>query len=44
MDMETNGNENTTIQSLWDAGKAVRGEGSTPIQAYLKTQRNKNIK
>ena len=32
--METNENENTTIQTLWDAAKAVlRG-----IQAYLKKQ------
>ena len=36
--LETNDNENTTIQNLWDAAKAVlRGKFIT-IQAYLKKQ------
>jgi len=34
--METNENENTKIQNLWDAGKAgLRGKFIT-IQVYLK--------
>ena len=36
--LETNGNENTTTQNLWDAAKAVlRGKFIT-IQSYLKKQ------
>ena len=36
--LETNDNENTTIQNLWDSAKAVlRGKFIT-IQAYLKKQ------
>ena len=36
--LETNDNENTTIQNLWDAAKAVlRGKVIT-IQSYLKKQ------
>ena len=41
--METNENENTTIQTFWDAAKAVlRGKYIT-IQAYLKKQEKSQI-
>ena len=36
--LETNDNENTTIQNLWDAAKAVVRGKFIAIQAYLKTQ------
>ena len=36
--METNENENTTIQTLWDAAKAVLRGKYIAIQAYLKKQ------
>ena len=36
--LETNDNENTTIQNLWDAAKAVLGGTFIPIQAYLRKQ------
>ena len=36
--METNENENTTIQKLWDAAKAVLRGKYIAIQAYLKKQ------
>ena len=36
--METNENENTTIQTLWDATKAVLRGKYIAIQAYLKKQ------
>ena len=40
--LETNDNENTMIQNLWDAAKAVlRGKFIT-IQAYLKNKKNLN--
>ena len=40
--LETNDNENTTIQNLWDAAKAVlRGKFIT-IQSYLKKQETSN--
>ena len=35
--LETNDNENTTTQNLWDAAKAVLREKFIPIQSYLKT-------
>ena len=35
--LETNDNENTTTQNLWDAAKAVRGK-FVAIQSYLKKQ------
>ena len=35
--LETNENELTTIQNLWDTGKAVLRGKFTAIQAYLKT-------
>ena len=36
--METNENENTTTQNLWDSMKAVLRGRVTAIQAYLKKQ------
>ena len=41
--METNENENTTIQMLWDAAKAVLRGKYTVIQAYLKKQEKSQI-
>ena len=36
--LETNGNENTTIQNLWDATKAVLRRQFIAIQAFLKKE------
>ena len=36
--LETNDNENTTIQNLWDAAKAVLGGKFIAIHSYLKKQ------
>ena len=36
--LETNDNENTTVQNLWDAAKAVLRGNFIAIQAYLKKQ------
>ena len=36
--LETNYNENTTIQNLWGTAKAVLREKFIAIQAYLKKQ------
>ena len=36
--METNENENTAVQTPWDAAKAVLRGKYTAIQAYLKKQ------
>ena len=36
--LETNDNENTTTQSLWDAVKAVLRGKFIAIQSYLKKQ------
>ena len=36
--METNGNENTMVQNLWDAAKAVLRGKFIAIQAYIKKQ------
>ena len=36
--LETNDNENTTIQNLWDAAKAVLRGNFIAIRAYLKKQ------
>ena len=36
--LETNGNENTTTQNLWDAAKAVLKGKFIVIQSYLKKQ------
>ena len=42
--METNENENTTIQTLWDAAKAVLRGKYIAIQAYLKKQEKFQIR
>ena len=36
--LETNGNENTTTQNLWDAEKAVLRGKLVAIQSYIKKQ------
>ena len=36
--LETNDNENTTTQNLWDAAKAVLRQKYTAIQSYHKKQ------
>ena len=36
--LEANDNENTTIQNLWDAAKAILRGKFIAIQAYLKKQ------
>ena len=36
--LETNDNENTTIQNLWDAAKAVLRGKFIAIHAYLRKQ------
>ena len=41
--METNEKENTTIQTLWDAAKAVLRGKYIAIQAYLKKQEKSQI-
>ena len=41
--METNENENTTIQMLWDAAKAVLRGKYIAIHAYLKKQEKYQI-
>ena len=41
--LETNDNENTTIQNLWDAAKAVLRGKFIAIQSYLKKQGTSQI-
>ena len=41
--LETSHNENTTIQNLWDAAKAVLRGKFMAIQAYLKKQEKSQI-
>ena len=41
--LETNDNENTTPQNLWDAAKAVVGGKFIAIQSYLKKQETSQI-
>ena len=41
--IETNENENTTTQNLWDTVKAVLGGRFIAIQAYLKKQEKSQI-
>ena len=41
--METNENENTTTQNLWDTVKAVLRGKFTTMQAYLKKQEKSQI-
>ena len=38
--LETNDNENMTIQNLWDAAKTVLRGKFIAIQSYLKKQKN----
>ena len=42
--LETNDNENTTTQNLWDAAEAVLRGRYIAIQAYLKKQEKSQIK
>ena len=42
--LETNDNENTMIQNLWDAEKAVLRGKFIAIQAYLKRQEKSQLK
>ena len=41
--LETNENENTTIQNLWDTAKAVLRRKFIVLQAYLRKQENSQI-
>ena len=41
--LETNDNQNKTIQNLWDAAKAVLRGKFIAIQTYLKKQENSQI-
>ena len=41
--LETNDNENTTTQNLWDAAKAVQRGKFIAIQAYFKKQETSQI-
>ena len=41
--LETNDNENTTTQTLWDAAKAVLRGTFIAIQCYLKKQEKHQI-
>ena len=41
--LETNDNENTMIQNLWDREKAVLSVKFIPIQAHLKKQEKSQI-
>ena len=36
--LETNENEHTTTQNLWDTAKVVLGRNFVALQAYLKKQ------
>ena len=38
--LETNNNENTTTQNLWDAAKAVLRGKFIAVQSYLKKQKH----
>ena len=41
--METNENENTMVQNLWDAAKVVLRRKYVAIQAYLKKEEKTQI-
>ena len=41
--LETNENDNTTSQNLWDAAKAVLRGKLTEIQSFLKKQEKSQI-
>ena len=43
IERETNENENTMVQNLWDAAKAVLRSKLIAIQAYLKKQEESQI-
>ena len=43
VNLETNENENMTIQNLWDTAKAVLRGKFTAIQAYLSKQENSQV-
>ena len=42
--LETNENEDTTIQNLWDTGKAILRGKFIALQAYLKKQEKTHTK
>ena len=42
--LEANDNENTTIQNLWDAAKAIFRGKVIVIQAFLKKQEKSQVK
>ena len=42
--LETNENKDTTIQNLWDTGKAILREKFMTLQAYLKKTRENSTK
>ena len=42
--IDTNGNENTKTQNLWDAAKAVLREKFIAIESYLKKQETSQVK
>ena len=42
--LETNENESTTIQTLWDTAKTVLRGKFIAIQSYLRKQTKKNLK
>ena len=41
--VETNDNENTTIQNLWDAAKAVLRGNSIALNAYIRKEESLKI-
>ena len=41
--LETNENEDTTIQNLWDSGNAILRGKSLALQAYLKKNLNQTL-
>ena len=41
--LQTNGNENTTIQNLWDTGKAVLKGKFIALLAYLRKQEKAQV-
>ena len=41
--LETNENEDTTIQNLWDTGKAILKGKFIALQAYLKKKNRKKV-